>query len=186
MFRSPSSRITADKNEALRALDSMRTLRVPGLTILRGIPGSPAPEPTSARETNLGGSTLRNRRLSRKSFSTIQAVSEEPTKRWDFCHFWSSFRYLPNASSSPAVSGRPRMRTPPDASASSGDVKMRSLAVRRAPSRLVHVPLLEDLQDVGDGPVQHEACRKVEEHEREDERHHQHHLCLPRVASRRS
>src|SRR5262245_27096827 len=49
----------------------------------------------------------------------------------------------------------------------------------------IHVDLLEDLQHVAQEPVKHEARGHVQEHEREDEGHEQHHLRLARVASRR-
>ena len=48
----------------------------------------------------------------------------------------------------------------------------------------VHELLLQDLEHVRHGPVQHEPRGQVEEHEREDERHEQHHLRLTRIAHR--
>src|SRR5262245_36615026 len=41
----------------------------------------------------------------------------------------------------------------------------------RARPGSVHELLLQDLQDVGDGPVKHEPRRKIQKHEREDDRH---------------
>src|SRR5438128_1473164 len=178
----PSSRMTAERKDARFARDSISEMLTPGRTILIGIPGSPAPDPMSASDWNSGGSALRKRRLSRNKFSTIQSSSAEPIKRWDFCHFCNSFRYLPNDSSSVAARGRPRIEAAPDASASSAAVKPLPLGGSGAAPGPIHIPLLQDLEDVGDGPVEDQPGRQVQEHEREDERHDEHHLGLSRIA----
>jgi len=49
-----------------------------GLTIFRGIPGSPAPDPISTRLMTVCGITRRNRRLSTSRFSTIHRGALEP------------------------------------------------------------------------------------------------------------
>src|SRR5262249_45588643 len=49
----------------------------------------------------------------------------------------------------------------------------------------LHVHLLGDLENVRHGPVEDEPGRQVQEHEREDHGHQQHHLRLARVAHRR-
>src|SRR5499426_283546 len=64
----------------------------------------------------------------------------------------------------------------------SGSAGVFGLARRARARGSVHEPLLQDLQDVGHGPVEDESRRQVEEHEREDDWHEQHHPRLTRIA----
>jgi len=84
---SASSLSTVDRNDTLRARDSISARSRSDRTILMGIPGNPAPEPRSATDPMSAGRTRRNSRLSRNRFSTIHPGSVEPTSRWIFCHF---------------------------------------------------------------------------------------------------
>ena len=96
----PSPRMTAARKEARRWRDSMRVTSRSGSTIFSGIPGNPAPDPTSATAMMSRGSARRNSRLSRKRCSTIHAGSDDPTSLWTCCHLRSRSRYLWNDSSS--------------------------------------------------------------------------------------
>src|SRR3989442_2685678 len=51
----------------------------------------------------------------------------------------------------------------------SGSAGVFGLARRACARGSVHELLLQDLEHVGDGPVEHETGRQIEEHEREDE-----------------
>src|SRR3989449_1389627 len=111
-------------------------------------------------------------------------------------HFINKSRYLWNltvslsTSSRPRIGGDPGEGLPSASRVSWGGGSLRwgcvlRLARRAAGTRPVHVPLLQDLKDVRHRPVQDEPRREIEEHEREDEGHDQHHLRLTGVARRR-
>ena len=167
MSRRSSSRTTVFRNEARRCLDSTKSIRASGLTILIGIPGSPAPDPMSTRFPTLAGMTRRNTRLSSSNSSAIHTGSEEPTIRCALFHLISKPRYLLNRSASVLVSSRCRTSGAPRLSRSSATLVASTLgprcvlrlARRAAGTRPVHEPLLEDLEDVRNCPVQYEPRR---------------------------
>src|SRR5262249_30173107 len=191
-----SSRTTVDRNEARWRRDSTSsTGSSSGFTILIGTPGTPAPDPISTRLRNPWGITRRNKRLSRRRRSTIQSGSDDPKSRRVLLHLVNKFRYFLNCWASASVRLRPRISAAPlrrrsTAASESRAASLRSRGVLRlvrpaARPRPVHIPLLQDLKDVRHGPVQNQARGKIEEHEGEDERHHQHHLRLPWIPHRR-
>src|SRR5262249_32325120 len=73
-----NSRTAVLRNDARRSLDSTRSIRMSGLTIFKGIPGTPAPDPISTKLVAVWGTTWRNRRLSTNRFSTIHSGALEP------------------------------------------------------------------------------------------------------------
>lgn len=119
--RSPSSLTTALRNDARRCRDSRSVTSILGLTILIGIPGKPAPDPTSMIVLAPTGKTLRKRRLSAIRAEAIQAGSADATSRWVFCHFSNISRYLVICSSSGASNGRPSAAQQGPDSTSAGD-----------------------------------------------------------------
>ena len=121
-FSSASSRTALERNETRFWRDSTRTSSTSPSTILSGIPGRPAPAPRSSSVLGGEGNTLRNSRLSRKRFSTIQWGAAEPMSRCDFFHLISNSRYLQKSPRSRSVSARPRISCVPSAKLSSGSV----------------------------------------------------------------
>src|SRR2546422_8433694 len=121
--------------------------------------------------------TRRKRMLSTSNSSTIHTGSEEPTIRCVLFHLINKPRYLLNRSASVFVSSRCRTSGAPRLSRSSAALVTSTLgprcvfrlARRAAGTRPVHEPLLENLEDVRDCPVQYEPRREIEEHERENE-----------------
>src|SRR5439155_429096 len=90
---------------------------------------------------------------------------------------WTSFKTI--------LSGTPG-RPAPEPRSSSVRSGAGSPATNSALSRgTVHQPLLGDLQNIGHRPVQDEPRRQIQEHEREDERHDEHHLRLAGIAGGR-
>src|SRR5262249_22151553 len=98
-------------------------------------------------------------------------------------HLINKIRYLWNRSVSSSISSRRRMLRAPSENRSravfmpSGEGTLGSCRVLRLTGRAtgtgpVHVPLLKDLKDVRNGPIQYEPRREIEKHEREDEGHH--------------
>ena len=108
--RSPSSRTTVDRNDARRSRDSIRATFNSGRTILSGMPGTPAPDPRSAMTSTSAGSSAKNRRLSRMTFSRSHRGSIDPTRRWTRCHRVRRVRYRTNASVSRDDRSRSRIR----------------------------------------------------------------------------
>src|SRR5712691_8690371 len=192
----PSSRTIAERNEARRCLDSTNSIRRFGFTILIGIPGSPAPDPISTRLSAVSGTTCRKRRLSRNNSSAIHVGSDVPIIRWTEFHLINRSRYLLNSQRSVGVSCLRRISYAPLASRSraavlaSGEGRLGPRGVLRLARRTagacpVHIPLLQDLEDVRYRPVQDQPRRAIEEHEGEHEGHDEHHLSLARIAHRR-
>ncbi len=119
---SPSSRTAVERKDARRWRASINTTVVSGRTTLMGTPGNPAPAPRSASASNRPGRARRNRRLSRKRFSTIQSGRLLPTSRAVLCHLSNISRYLQNWSDSRAVRGRPSSSVAPSARVTRGSV----------------------------------------------------------------
>ena len=105
---SSSSRTTVNRKDTRRCRASIRSTATSGRAIAIGLPGHPAPDPTSASALAVDGTAPRNARLCITTFSSSHDGSTEPTSRWALCHLPNNFRYLTSRVPSEAVRGRSR------------------------------------------------------------------------------
>ena len=93
---SPPQRGTRPAGVSTRSGSTRRS----GRTILIGMPGNPAPDPTSARDSSVLQAVPEEQQAIEEEVLHDPLGVAEPTRRWTRCHFTSSARYLPKAASS--------------------------------------------------------------------------------------
>jgi len=166
-----------------------------------GMAGKPAPDPTSRARLAPEGIRGSQASASRKPCRTISSGRVSAVRLMRPAQRRISSRYVRNAGICSWLSWTPSLSAPVARSSSGfwyvsfapffcleGKIRLGRLPLcwRRACRPPVDQPLLADLQDIIDQPVQNQTRRKAPEHEREYDRHHPaHHLGLSRIAGGR-